>query len=302
MRSRPILVLGVDRSGTSLVADLIARWGADPGDLGRHEVVDEHNPRGYFEYLPMQEVLHEILAAAHCSVWDPDFPSRIARLALETRYRRLALDQVAEMERSGRPWLWKEPLMSLQMAFWERIVPSPVCVVTVRNPHDSGRSFAKMNYPPALRGELATDAAFAFRWQYATLAVLDYLERNPDHLLLRYESLLEDPSGQIERLNRFLDRQLDAGEGADERRSAMLEAVDPKLWRNRAESSFFELSGVTDEQKSLLRHLQERAADRPSRFDPAHYPLPADAPEYLEDFNTWTEHLHQASPKGQVRP
>lgn len=293
MRSRPILVLGADRSGTSLVADLIARWGADAGDLSRHEVVDEHNPRGYFEYLPMQEVLHELLAAAHCSVWDPDFPSRIARLAVEPRYRQLALAQVAEMDRSGKPWLWKEPLMSLQMAFWEKIVPSPVCVVTLRNPSDSARSFAKMNYPPELRDELSAEAAFAFRWQFAMLAILDYLERNPDHLFLRYESLLEDPAGQVERLRAFLDRQLEAQEGASERASAMLEAVEPGLWRNRGKVSFFDLPQVTAEQKSLLSHLQDRAADLQAPIDPARYPLPADAFEYLEDFNAWTEHLHQ---------
>jgi hypothetical protein len=88
---------------------------------------------------------------------------------------------------------------------------------------------------------------------------------------------------------------------ADERRSAMLQAIDPALWRNRGESSFFDLPQATPEQKSLLRHVQDLAADRPAPFDPASYPLPADAFEYLEDFNTWTEHLHHVPSKGQTR-
>jgi hypothetical protein len=50
---RPIIVIGPERSGTSVVADMICRWGAYPGEPGKQREADERNPRGYFEYLPI---------------------------------------------------------------------------------------------------------------------------------------------------------------------------------------------------------------------------------------------------------
>jgi hypothetical protein len=296
MRLRPILVLGVERSGTSVVSDLIHRWGAHPGDLSRHVATDDHNPQGYFEYLPMQDLLRDVLVATQTSLWHPDFKGRMERLALDPHFSARAAALVAEMEASGQPWLWKDPLMSLQMPFWERFVPAPVCVVTVRNPNDSGRSFARMNFSEALRRRIRTDAYFGFRWQFTMLAILEYLDHNPEHLFIRYERLLADPAGQVARLCRFLDDRLAAEGGAEERRALMNAAVQPGLWRNRAESSFLDLPEVIPEQKELLRYLDRRASDAALPFDPASCALPPYVLEYLEDFNVLAQHLHRLAP------
>jgi hypothetical protein len=302
VRLRPILVLGVERSGTSVVSDLIHRWGADAGDLSRHVASDDHNPQGYFEYLPMQSFLHDVLVSTHGSLWDPGFAGRMERLALDPRYRDRAQALIAEMEAAGRPWLWKDPLLSLEMPFWERFLPTPVCVVTVRNPNDSGRSFARMNFPEPLRRRVRTNSYFAFRWQFTMLAVLDYLERNPDHLFVRYERLLEDPAGQVARLGHFLDTRLAAGDGAEDRLAQMLAAVQPGLWRNRSGASFFDLPEVIAEQKELLCYLDRRASDDPEPFERARYPLPPYVVEYLEDFNLLAQRLHRLEPAGPDLP
>jgi hypothetical protein len=296
VRLRPILVLGVERSGTSLVSDLIHRWGADSGDLSRHVAADDHNPRGYFEYQPMQAFLHDILVATHASLWDPELRGRMERLARDPRFGDRALALIAEMEASGRPWLWKDPLLSLEMPFWERFLPAPVCVVTLRNPIDSGRSFARMNFSAAARRRLRTSAYFGFRWQFTMLAILDYLERNPDQLFVGYERLLAEPAAQVSRLCRFLDAQLAPADAPAERLARMLDAVEPALWRNRAETSFLELPEVIAEQKELLRYLDRRAQDHAEPFARARYPLPAYAVEYLEDFNLLAQRLHRGAP------
>ena len=58
-----IIVLGIMRSGTSLTAELIRRWGAYTGgenDLWKSDLSD---PRGYgyMEYIPLQGLNDELL-------------------------------------------------------------------------------------------------------------------------------------------------------------------------------------------------------------------------------------------------
>ena len=80
---RPIFVLGVDRSGTSMVSELVHRWGAYAGDMSLHGEANEGNPRGYWEYQPMQELLGDVSSSTALTEWSPDFPAMIRRRASE---------------------------------------------------------------------------------------------------------------------------------------------------------------------------------------------------------------------------
>lgn len=288
---RPILVLGIERTGTSLVADLIHRWGAYPGEPDSLGTPDAANPRGYFEHAPMEELLLEVAASTGVTPWDPRFPGLLRQRADDPVLRAKALELVARMEEPGLPWLWKEPFLSLHISFWERILAAPACVVTVRNPHDSARSFARIGLGQEMSDRLPLTSFFILRWQLFMLSILDYFERNPDHLVVCYEDLLRSPAEQVERLRRFLDRQLGLPEGGEERSARMLAAVDPALWRHRAESSFFEVPEATEAQKELLRHLKRRAADVREPFAPERYPIPPHYQEYLENFDVLRGYL-----------
>ena len=59
-RTRPIFVLGIDRSGTSLLAEVVARWGAYAGEPESLADPDDGNPRGYWEHMPMQELMMQL--------------------------------------------------------------------------------------------------------------------------------------------------------------------------------------------------------------------------------------------------
>jgi hypothetical protein len=279
-------VLGADRSGTSLVSELIHRWGAYAGEASALGDGDVYNPHGYFEYTPMQELLHDVTVSTGVTEWDPRFHEVLKLRARDPDHRRRALELVAAMEKEGRPWLWKEPFISLHMPFWELLIPPPVCVMTVRNPHDSARSFSRMMLGPEMSERISLTAYFCLRWQSFMLAVLDYLERNPEHLVVCYEELLRDPAGQVLRLCRFLDRRfgLAGDEDEEERAATMRAAIDPALWRNKAASSFFDVPEATGAQKDLLRHLHRRAADARQPFASESFPFPPYYQEYLENF------------------
>jgi hypothetical protein len=304
-----IFVLGADRSGTSLVAELIVRWGAYAGDPGRLGAADESNPRGYFEHAPMQELLRDLALSVDVSCWDPAFPVRIAERAGLPPWRERARGLVAEMAAAGRPWIWKEPLLGLYLGFWERILEAPpVCIVTVRNPHDAARSFARTSFPGELSERLKLVGYFVLRWQVLLLATLAALQRNPAHLLITYEDLLKSPFPQVARLGSFLDGSLGsleegggAGDGLD-RLEAMLEVIDPGLWRQKSETSFFDLEQVLPPQKELLRHLRRRAADEPEAFDPARFALPPCYREWLDNFEAYRHFLAAADPDLRLSP
>ena len=51
--SQPIIVLGAERSGTSVVAEMVHTWGAYAGASERLHAADAHAPRGYWEYMPL---------------------------------------------------------------------------------------------------------------------------------------------------------------------------------------------------------------------------------------------------------
>jgi hypothetical protein len=296
--ARPIFIMGIERTGTSLVADLICRWGAYPGELGSLGTPDAFNPRGYFEYAPMEDLLRDVAETTGVTMWDPRFPSLLELRAEDPTLRGRAIQLIGEMEKAGRPWLWKESLLSLHMSFWERILEAPVCIMTVRNPQASARSFTRMAFGSELADRLSLVSFFLLRWQLFTLSILEYFARNPDHLVISYEELLRSPSEQVERLRRFLDRQLGATEDGGERSARMLEAIDPALCHYQADSALLEVPEATEAQQALLGHLQSRAADVREEFAAERYPIPPHYQEYLENLDVlrlYLRDLHRAS-------
>ena len=66
---RPIIVVGAERSGTSVCAEMVHAWGASAGDPGDLPRADALNPRGRREYLPLWDLLAEIGGFAGGASW-----------------------------------------------------------------------------------------------------------------------------------------------------------------------------------------------------------------------------------------
>src|SRR4051794_39339462 len=98
---RPIFVLGIERTGTSLVADLIHRWGAYPGEPDFLGTPDEFNPQGYFEYAPLEELLQDLVASTGVTMWDPRFPDLLRQQAADPALSARALQLIGQMEKAG---------------------------------------------------------------------------------------------------------------------------------------------------------------------------------------------------------
>lgn len=286
-RSRPIFVLGVDRSGTSLVSEITYNWGAYPGKMDLLASGNEGNPRGYWEYEPMEEFLNQLFDSVGVSHWDPSFSEKVGQRAKDGETRRKALELVAEMEQAPA-WFWKEPYLCLCISFWEQILVDPIYVIPVRHPFESAMSYEKFMLPPTLRGSVRLIALFLMRWQHFAVNILRHSQPNPNKIFIHYEKLLQHPQEQCERLCRFLDRQCGIDGTEEDRRERvrkMSRVVNPDLWRNRATVDLSEVPESTPTQRDLYQLLLAKVEDPGVEAEADRYPVAGWWREYMENLD-----------------
>lgn len=282
---RPIIILGVDRSGTSLVASMIAHWGAFGGEdevLGQG---DRGNPQGYWEYGALKPFIDELLASEKVSFWHPTFRMLVKNRASESYYRDKAGALIADMQRD-RPWFWKEPDLSLTLPFWKQFWQDPVYVVTVRNPYDSAVSWKKFVLPEELHDKYSLITANLLRWQFYLLAILADVDSSKDKIFVQYEDLLRDPRREAERLDRFLSERCAVAPGDEARVERMTGLINPDLWRNKSSRPLARVPQATKEQKSFYELLKRKVENPNEPFVAARYPMYAGYWEYLEMVDT----------------
>jgi hypothetical protein len=122
----PIIIAGMHRSGTSLVARFIHHSGIDLGD--EFVGAKRSNPYGHFEDVEILEFQRGVLMRefGH-SMWVPGPP----RLTDADRGR--AMDLVSA-RKTKSCWGWKEPRTCLFLDFWSSLLPGAYCLFVVRHP------------------------------------------------------------------------------------------------------------------------------------------------------------------------
>lgn len=138
-----ICIIGMHRSGTSVIARLLNAYGLnlgpDDGLLGP----GHGNETGHFEHKGFLE-LNEALLRHFGGSWecppkmrrswegDPAVRELIAR-------GRVLIDALAD----HAPWGWKEPRTTMFIPFWQKLVPGVRYVICIRNPLEVARSLAE---------------------------------------------------------------------------------------------------------------------------------------------------------------
>jgi hypothetical protein len=281
---RPVIILGVDRSGTSIVAKLVHEWGAFGGDPAQLMEGDRGNPQGYWEHGPMALFVERIVTAVGPDFWRPDYAEALRRLAADPGFRGEAEGLVAGMAAGGPVWFWKEPWLCLLLPFWQEIWGDATYIITVRNPYDSGLSWQKMNVPPEVRGRISVLALSLLRWQHVMLTILRHTDGSKRRLFVPYEELIQDPASQCVRICGFLDAETGRDATGEGRAGVMAQAVDRSLWRNKSETDFSQVEIAAPEQKALYGLMRRKVEDPDAPFDAAAYPLYAGWREYLQNF------------------
>lgn len=130
-----IVVAGMHRTGTSLVASLLEALGVDMGD--RMYPPRRANPHGYYEDMDFQELNIAMLEFAGGDWKNPPDPSELRRATRQFD------DQIAELieSRDAKPrWGWKDPRNCLFLEAYHRHLRRYKLVRTARDRKDTIRS------------------------------------------------------------------------------------------------------------------------------------------------------------------
>jgi hypothetical protein len=146
MKHNVICIIGMHRSGTSLVARLLQHAGLCLGPEERLLGPDSANPEGHYEHTGFLEINNALLQHLGGS-WDA--PPRTEpgwELDASLAELRARAESLVGSFAGGRPWGWKEPRTTILLPFWRTIINHPRFVICVRSPLDVAKSLASRNH------------------------------------------------------------------------------------------------------------------------------------------------------------
>ena len=220
-----VVVLGMHRSGTSVITSLVESCGISTGDNLQGAGPD--NPKGYWEdefiVNTNNKVLRSLGLEWHSLIWldeavlrkspcyDELFQaSKVYLAGLLSRFPKLVI---------------KDPRMAMTLPFWlnvfEAIEVSPYYVITKRHPAAIGRSLVTRDY---------FDQEYSAQLIYMYWAsIVKHLPNQAPRIKVDYELVSRDEAGQCKRLCDFL------GVAAVEQ--SLYSQFDPLLERSNSDKS-----------------------------------------------------------------
>jgi len=260
----PIILTGMHRSGTSLIASLLQRLGIDMGQ--RLIEADFRNPRGYHEDADFVDLQRQMVQRDLTSD-DGGFPdwgwteSEATNASSHAEYRPRAAELLVARGHDGRNWGWKDPRTTLLLDFWndtstEVLGCPPQLVLVYRCPWEVADSVQRLADAALLR-----HPSYGYRiWSFYNRRLLNFYRRHSERcLLISTNALLSAVDSLSPLLNDKLGIQVDRPLGG------LGPLVSPDLFVSPgacdAEVAF--TSQAYPETLTLLRELDE-AADMPA--------------------------------------
>lgn len=230
MYQSPVIILGMHRSGTTMITKMLENLGLFVGDK--------------------KEINHEALFFWKINNWIFDIHTATAEKPYNLRYKNPACEQVilealehfvqANMRKEylGKltsrylsiknldiPYGWKDPKNTYTIDFWAKLFPNPKVIHIYRNPIDVVSSYIERdlilknkfewNWKKKLKRDFLISKNFHenFRltnieegynlWEEYVLKALSLQKEYPNYLLLKYEDFLEQPKPYLQQLTTF---------------------------------------------------------------------------------------------------
>lgn len=186
-----LIVLGMHRSGTSMLMRLLNLMGAYFGPEGVSTGANAENPRGFWERRDIRS-LNDALLWSKGRDWNRISGLDLARIPAATLsgFRKKAERLVLEMD-AHRPWAIKEPRLCLLLPIWRELFQVPVLIHIHRHPAEVASSLEKRNGVPR-------DAGLAL-WEGYVVAAHRNGEGLPS-VRISHRRLIDDPVGSARSL------------------------------------------------------------------------------------------------------
>lgn len=280
---QPVIMLGMHRSGTSLLACLLMDVGINMGRLLSMDAED----------IYFQRLNHRIFAdaGAKWSHVDPILQAMRSQEFVERQtnaMRRALLRDKSLLNRSvsivglfghhlweaayqnnSLLWGWKDPRTTITFPIWIRVFPCARCVCVIRNGIDVAISLNRRakkqqrkwrNRLPGMRqllpltySPITHEFDYCFRlWETYVSFALDHKHLIPSdqYLEVRYEDLLTEPQDQLRRLVDFLDYSV-----KDDVLFAACEQVDQSRLNNSSYAATYRDEIMALASSPLMRQL-----------------------------------------------
>jgi hypothetical protein len=246
------LVLGMHRSGTSAVTQLLGLAGAQ---LPAHVMPgDEHNAKGYFE--PWRIALfNDARLRAAGGAWDDVFGFPFRALADDGDWQARAAALFADEYGKVRLPLLKDPRVTVLLPLWRRVFDGlalePRCVIPVRHPLAVAGSLARRDGFPVEKSVLL--------WSAYMLAAEAYTRGLP-RAFVDYDSLLRDWRGEVARIEAAHAAPLP--KLTEKSAQAIDRFLTPELRHNEADGGLAALGWAGELAAGVFDWFQAAAADR----------------------------------------
>lgn len=195
--AKSVVVLGMHRSGTSALANVLHSMGVDMGK--EMYGPDRGNPDGHFEDISFLNLNEAILAAAGGSWHSP--PSDFQIRVFGSREGQRLIDLVVDRKKKGRPWGFKDPRTCLTLPLYMPHLSDAYFIVIDRDCADVARSLNNRD------GD-------SFHFEHDNLQLCkEYKNRfnatlnefHPSRVLrISFDELMGEPAKTVAKLNQYL--------------------------------------------------------------------------------------------------
>jgi hypothetical protein len=257
-----IVIAGMHRSGTSLIASAFQLAGVNLGDrlIGRNR----SNRRGHFEDIEFEEFHEGVLRRVdknHLTVTQAD----VLQMTAEEVERAKALI----VRRRERPlWGWKDPRTCLFLDFWHSLLTNPRYVFVYRHPLEIVLSLFRRRMDGEIV-EVVTDPLTAIQtWVTYTQAMFDFYRRHQTQCVLGHvHAMAGDLAGTLATCGRKFGIKLESES------ASTVYQVGELTQRALPKEMLAEFTSLAPLAAMLYRQIDE-AADLPEPtfecLDPSH--------------------------------
>jgi hypothetical protein len=193
---RIVCVLGMHRSGTSLLARVLNLLGVYLGPDDHLMAPAADNPKGFWEHRQVLELNEAILKRFGGAADDPpNFPAGWASAAELEDLRNRARTLIHHDFGAAGVWGWKDSRTCLTLPFWQHLLPDMHYVLCFREPWEVVQSLQRRNGYSLAKG--------LHLWVASIHSALLYTAGGPRTLVF-FEDILADWQPEVRRLAGFL--------------------------------------------------------------------------------------------------
>lgn len=227
-----VFVVGMHRSGTSLLTALLAMTGLNPGPVDALTGPNEYNPKGFWELNRFRAVNEKLLRHQNCE-WDCPLHFKPDQMGVSQREIAGEAREVLDALYDSRGFVVKDPRLCLTFRFWRGFCPDVVPVVPIRAPLEVAASLYRRNSIPIPIGIAL--------WEYYILSSARET-KDADPLVISHHALVARPENTL----RWLTAQIAS------RSAIALEMPKKSMIANFVDTSLHHHVFSTEEQRRFL--------------------------------------------------